>query len=94
MTVLVVGATGRVGREVVAALQAKGETPRVLLRDPARRQHVPGEIEVAIGDLADPTSLDSALEGVSAAFLTLPHDLRPDPSIRRHRHEEASGPDS
>jgi uncharacterized protein YbjT (DUF2867 family) len=33
-----------------------------------------GDVEVAIGDLVDPTSLDSALTGVSAAFFTLPHD--------------------
>lgn len=74
MTVLVVGATGQVGLEVVLALQAMGETPRVLLRDSVRRVRMPGTFEVMIGDLADPASLDSALAGASAAFFTLPHD--------------------
>jgi len=74
MTVLVVGATGQVGREVVVALQATGETPRVLLRDSSREEHIPGEVEVSVGDLASPSSLDSALAGATAVFFTSPHD--------------------
>jgi len=74
LTVLVAGATGQVGREVVVALQAMGETPRVLLRDPSRWELLPGEVEVSIGDLADPLSLDTALAGVEEVFFTSPHD--------------------
>lgn len=76
--VLVVGATGLVGREVVTALCARGLRPRVLLRAPDRASALPpgAEVEVVVGDLDNRSSLDSALEGVDAAFLTTPHDER------------------
>lgn len=74
MQVLVVAATGRVGREVVAALGARGVTPRVLLRDAQRRAALGDhDVEVALGDLADPVSLKQAVAGVDAVFLTTPH---------------------
>ncbi|MGY1828122.1 SDR family oxidoreductase [Blastococcus sp. SYSU DS0541] len=71
--VLVVGATGQVGREVVAALLARGATVRALLRDP-EGAHVPAGVERVRGDLRDPASLRAALRGAGAALYVSPHE--------------------
>ncbi len=68
--VLVVGATGTVGREVVAALRAKGASIRALVRS---KRHVEG-CEVARGDLRDAAAVGRALDGVRAAFYVSPHE--------------------
>ena len=66
-SILVTGATGTFGAAVAEMLQQAGEMVRVLIRDPARFS---GEgVQVAIGDFADPTSLDAALSGVERVFL-------------------------
>ncbi|ROR73852.1 SDR family oxidoreductase [Bogoriella caseilytica] len=74
--VLITGATGLLGREVVAALGRRGVRPRVLLRSAERRSALPADadVEVAVGDLGDHASLGEALAGVDAAFLVTPHD--------------------
>ncbi|MFP5077608.1 SDR family oxidoreductase [Rhizobium sp. YIM 134829] len=68
MTILVTGATGRVGRHVVSELVARGAAVRVLTRDPAKATF-PQEVEVAQGDLLDVTALRQAMQGVSTLFL-------------------------
>ncbi|MBF8191183.1 NmrA family NAD(P)-binding protein [Nonomuraea sp. K274] len=69
--ILVTGATGNVGRNVVSLLTEAGHTPRVLVRDP-RSARLPAGVEVAVGDLTEPGSLDAALEGVESVFLLWP----------------------
>ncbi|MFG2836947.1 NAD(P)H-binding protein [Streptomyces zaomyceticus] len=70
-TVLVTGATGNVGRTVVAALRARGAPVRALVRDEARARRILGfEVDLALGDFADPASLRRALQGADAVFLT------------------------
>jgi uncharacterized protein YbjT (DUF2867 family) len=66
--VLVAGATGRVGRLVVAELLAAGVPVRALTRRPSAAE-LPPAVDVFAGDLAAPESLDAALQGVSAVFL-------------------------
>jgi uncharacterized protein YbjT (DUF2867 family) len=66
MTILVTGATGQVGRHVVAQLAAAGEQVRALTRDPARAA-LPEGVDVVTGDLLEPDSLP--LHGVSAMYL-------------------------
>lgn len=65
--ILVTGATGDVGRRVVAGLLAAGERVRALVRRPVR---LPG-VEVVTGDLTDPDSLAIAAQGVDRVFLIL-----------------------
>ena len=62
--ILVVGATGKVGREVVRQLAAAGAPLRALVRNPARASHIrlPG-VDVAVGDLARPETLDAGALG-------------------------------
>jgi uncharacterized protein YbjT (DUF2867 family) len=65
MTILVVGATGVLGRQVVARLRECGEPVRALVRDPARATDLAAAgVEVIIGDLVDPDSLERACAGV------------------------------
>ncbi len=70
--ILVIGATGTVGRQVVAELRERGSRVRAVSRNPAGAW-LPDDVEVAPGDLADTGSLESAVgSGVSAAFLIWP----------------------
>ncbi|AKZ53731.1 putative hydroxylase [Streptomyces ambofaciens ATCC 23877] len=66
--VLVTGATGTVGRQVVAELLARGHAVRALTRDPARAA-LPDGAEVVRGDLTEPDSLAPALAGVTGLHL-------------------------
>ena len=68
MTILVIGATGRVGRHVVDQLLQRGAAVRVLTRDPAKTSF-PDGVEVAQGDLLDIDALRAAFAGVDAFFL-------------------------
>ncbi|TLQ44648.1 NmrA family NAD(P)-binding protein [Streptomyces marianii] len=68
--ILVAGATGTVGRQVVAELLDRGHTVRALTRDPGRaRASLPAGTEVVRGDLTDPAGLAPALEGVTGLHL-------------------------
>ena len=68
MTILVTGATGRVGRQVVQQLVARDAAVRVLVRDPAKADF-PAGVEVVQGDLLDIDSLRAAFTGVRTLFL-------------------------
>jgi len=68
MTILVTGATGTVGRQVVEQLVKRGADVRALVRDPAKA-NFPASVAVAQGDLLDVDSLRGALSGVSTLFL-------------------------
>ncbi len=69
MRVLVVGASGQLGRKVVGRLIREGDEVRAMTRDPARLSGLVGAVVVA-GDLTDPPSLDAALTGVDAVVST------------------------
>jgi uncharacterized protein YbjT (DUF2867 family) len=66
--VLVIGATGRVGRLVIDQLMQSGVSVRALARRPAAAR-LPAAVEVVTGDLTAPDSLDAALHGMRAVFL-------------------------
>ena len=68
MTILVTGATGTVGRQVVQQLVQRGAEVRALVRDPAKA-NLPAGVEVVQGDLLDVDALRRAFEGVSTLFL-------------------------
>lgn len=74
-TVLVTGATGRVGRLLVDELLRTGVLVRALTRHPENAAF-PAAVEVVGGDLTIPSSLDSAIQGATAVFLvwTAPPD--------------------
>ncbi len=68
MTILVTGATGRVGRHVVEQLVRRGADVRVLTRDPAKAGF-PAGVAILQGDLLDIDALRAAFSGVSTLFL-------------------------
>lgn len=67
--ILVTGATGDVGGEVVRQLVAAGEKVRVLARDPAKAAKLGPAVEVAVGDLLRPDTLGPAFAGAAKVFL-------------------------
>jgi uncharacterized protein YbjT (DUF2867 family) len=69
MELLVIGGTGTVGGEVVRGLLGRGDRVRVLTRSAAKARSLPEGAEGAIGDLADPPSLQRPLAGVDGVFL-------------------------
>ena len=69
-TILVTGATGNVGRPLVAGLLADGARVRALTRDPAAAGFPPG-VAVTGGDYAAPGTLAEALRGTDAVFVNI-----------------------
>ena len=68
MTILVTGATGNVGRNVVEQLLNRGADVRALVRDKSKA-NFPASVDIAQGDLLDVDALRSAMAGVSTLFL-------------------------
>jgi uncharacterized protein YbjT (DUF2867 family) len=68
MTILVTGATGRIGRHVVEQLVGRGADVRALTRDLAKAA-LPAGVEVVQGNLLDLDALRAAFSGVSTLFL-------------------------
>ncbi|MET8450574.1 SDR family oxidoreductase [Streptomyces sp. NPDC005209] len=66
--ILVTGATGTIGSELVRHLAARGEKVRALTRDPAKAR-MPSGVEVVRGDYLDADSVRDATAKVTAAFL-------------------------
>ncbi len=68
MTIIVTGATGTIGRQVVEQLVKRGADVRALVRDPSKA-NFPTGVDVVQGDLLDVDSLRSAFSGASTLFL-------------------------
>jgi uncharacterized protein YbjT (DUF2867 family) len=67
-TILVMGATGNVGGEVVRSLARAGRPVRAMSRRPDAASW-PGGVESVAADLNDPDSVDDALTAVSSVFM-------------------------
>jgi uncharacterized protein YbjT (DUF2867 family) len=71
--ILITGATGNNGQELVRQLTAMGQRVRAFVRNPAEAARLKGpNIELAVGDFDQPEALDAALRGVEKAFLLTP----------------------
>lgn len=64
-TVLVIGASGSVGRPVVDELTRRGASVRVLVRE-GSQSGFPEGTDVRIGDIARPEAYDGVMDGVDA----------------------------
>jgi uncharacterized protein YbjT (DUF2867 family) len=65
--ILVVGATGSLGRQVVKKLLHKGESVRAMTRDRSKADDLKARgAHIILGDLTDPESLEFAVRGASA----------------------------
>lgn len=71
MKVLVIGATGEVGSELVKALRQRGADVRAFTRKQRKPDGFPDAIEIAVGDLSDPVSVEEAIKGVDKLFLLI-----------------------
>ena len=69
MKILVIGGTGNVGGGVVKELLKRGAKVRVLARKQPAEGKLPAGVEVAIGDLLDPVSVERAMQGADKLFL-------------------------
>lgn len=79
MTILVLGATGTIGREVVAELIRAGRPVRALSRSASRARRTLGDVvQIVEGDLTSPTALAGALDGVDGVILTHGGDSDPE----------------
>ena len=67
--ILVTGATGNIGRELLPLLLQAGHPVRILVRDEKKVAHLDPCIEHAIGDLNRPGSIHPAMRGVERIFL-------------------------
>src|SRR4051794_2188076 len=80
--ILITGATGNIGSEVVRLLRHSGQRVRVLVRDPKKFASFDEGIEAVIGDLSRPETLPPAFDGVTKLFLMAPaHEL---PEVAGH----------
>ena len=69
--ILVTGATGNVGSQVVRELQERGAPVRAFVREAGRARDLLGKaVELTVGDFADPDSVRRALAGVDRVFLS------------------------
>src|SRR5436190_1211191 len=68
--ILVTGATGFVGNHVARALVQRGEAVRILIRKSSNLSYLSDlpQLEKAVGDLRDKTSLDAAVKGCSQVY--------------------------
>ena len=67
MKILVTGGTGHVGSEVVKELQKRKADVRLLVRK--QEAAAPEGVEVIVGDLLDPVSVEKALHGMDKLYL-------------------------
>jgi uncharacterized protein YbjT (DUF2867 family) len=67
--ILVTGATGNVGNELVRLLIKEGRRLRVLSRDPEQSTRFPKTVEFVCGDLKRTETLTKALNGIEKVYL-------------------------
>ena len=70
MKLLLIGATGPTGRQIVDQALAQGHTVTALVRDPARASFAP-PVTRAVGDVLDAASLTKAVGGQEAVLCSL-----------------------
>jgi putative NADH-flavin reductase len=68
---LVLGATGRTGSQLVTQALAAGHKVRALVRNPQKLEADSSKIEVVVGDATDTVAVGEALEGVDAVLVAL-----------------------
>lgn len=75
--ILVTGASGNIGHSITTALVQNGVAVRALVRDARKATALPHEVEVTVGDFADPVSLARAVRGVKRVFMVCLPDAAP-----------------
>jgi putative NADH-flavin reductase len=73
MRILIVGATGGTGRELVEQALERGHHVTALARNPAKVKHTHEHLTVVKGDVMHPASLAAAVRGQDAVVCALGH---------------------
>ncbi len=73
MRILVIGATGGTGRELVRQALKRGHPVTALVRNPARMRESHANLTVIKGNVMDPASLAPAMQGQDAVVCALGH---------------------
>lgn len=77
MTILITGATGNIGGEVIKQLAAKNAPLRALVRDLNKAAGLSQQgVELVQGDFLHPETLLTALQGIEKAFIVTANDPR------------------
>jgi uncharacterized protein YbjT (DUF2867 family) len=71
MNILIVGATGSVGRELVKQALAEGHMVTALVRDPSKLQLDHPGLRLAVGNALIPASIEQAMPGQDAVLCAL-----------------------
>jgi uncharacterized protein YbjT (DUF2867 family) len=84
--ILVTGAGGKTGRAVIEALFARGEPVRALVRrsEQVDQAKANGAVEVEVGDLLDPGTLEPIFAGMRAVYHIGPNAHRAEPEMGRN----------
>lgn len=81
--VLVIGASGLVGRRLTSALLARGHAVRCFARNPASVEDLAkAGCDIRQGDITDRVAVESAVDSVQAVYVTI-HTLSPQPGASR-----------
>lgn len=89
--VLVTGATGYIGGRLVRAVRDRGIPVRCMARRPDEaRARLPDGVEVVSGDVLDPASLATALDGVETAYYLIHAMASPHEFAREEREGAAN----
>ena len=73
MRILVIGATGGTGREIVKQALERGHDVVALARKPSKIKTQNDRLRVVQGDAMDPASVDAAVQGCDAVVCALGH---------------------
>jgi uncharacterized protein YbjT (DUF2867 family) len=74
MSTAVIGATGRIGSQIVRGVLARGDAVTALVRDPGKARHTfgePGGLHIRPTRLDDPRDLTAALDGIRTVFIAM-----------------------
>lgn len=71
-SILIVGATGTIGAELVKQFAASGKRVSALVRDEGKAASIKHLAEPVIGDLMEPASLEPAFKAVERVFVLAP----------------------
>jgi len=87
VSILIIGATGTIGREVVSQLAGSDVRVRAMTRNPQAAK-LPRGVDVVQGDLTVPDSIERAVDSVECVFLvwTAPPDAAPETIARIAKH--------
>jgi uncharacterized protein YbjT (DUF2867 family) len=88
-SILIVGATGSVGSELVKQFAASGRRVKALVRNEGKAESIKHLAEPVIADLMDPTTLKSAFKNMERVFILAPPVGEAEKTMERNAFDAA-----